>query len=396
MLTIAHQAIREAAIIVPLAKDVHETNNARGHMQHFSLPSHIPGHVDCPACNARSLVRVQNNLADMCFRDVFNIWLSSKRVQTQAETSVRYIAKDSERTYGEYAWALEKFFGPELPLKSIHDGHLRCYQDARAVCAGDWKRPCGQNRIRKEVSLLKMVMKLAKVWSEDLNNSFDLLPVKDADIIRAPEPRQVALLLAVMLKKDEWLWIYYWSVLSLATCASTLEIRMLRLKDVNLEHRTVRVGPEASKNKFRNRTIPIESQEALDAAAWLVNRARRLGCYHPDHFLLPFGVGSKHAVDPTQPMTKYAMKNSWNLIRKRAGLPHVRPYDLRHIAITRRVERGDTPQQIMPFSGHIGAKMLRHYTAVSMEAKRALAADPLLPPKLPPHRVEVIQWRGVA
>lgn len=358
---------------------------------------HTLGHVDCPACNARSLVRAQDDLAKQPFASAFAVWLQSKLIAGPPESSVRYITRDSERTYREYAWALEKFFTAALPLERIHDGHLRCYQDARAGNDGQlWKRACGQNRIRKEVALLRKLMVLAKVWSEDLDNCFDQLPVKDADIARAPEPNEVAILLAVMLRRDEWLWIYYWSVLSLATCASTLEVRMLRLKDINLRHRTIRVGPEASKNKYRNRTIPIDSDPALEAAEWLLNRARRLGSHREEHFVLPFGVGSKHAVNPEKPMTKYAMKNAWNLIRKRAGLPRVRPYDLRHIAITRRVERGDTPQQIMPFSGHIGPKMLRHYTAISMQVKRELAADPCLPAKLPPHRVEMIRWQNIA
>jgi integrase len=72
-------------------------------------------------------------------------------------------------------------------------------------------------------------------------------------------------------------------------------------------------------------------------------------------------------------MTKFAMKNNWNYIRKLAGLPKLRIYDLRHTAITRLAEKGVPIAMIMAFAGHISAKMSQHYTTVSMQALRAMA-----------------------
>jgi integrase len=335
------------------------------------LPSgHTAGHINCPACEKRSLLRSEVALADMKFPDAFETWLAARLGGPERETSVRYITPNSEATYRDYAKALGKFFA-DLRLSEIHDGHLRTYQDLRAAREGNWKRTCGQNRIRKEIGLLMRVMKAARVWSEDLKGSYCQLPIQQSDLPRALDTEQQARLLHIMASRDEWLWIYYYTVLALNTCASTFELRMATIGDVNLQQRTFHVGPKASKNKFRNRTIPLESNAAMEAAEWLLRRARRFGAHAPEHYLFPFGVGNRHTPDPTKPMTKCAMKSQWQWIRRKAGLPNLRIYDLRHTAITNMAVAGIPISVIMSFAGHVTVKMSQHYTTVSMQTKRA-------------------------
>lgn len=305
----------------------------------------------------------------MKFPDAFETWLASRTGGGIKESSVKYITPSSEETYRDYAKALGKFFG-NLTLSEIHDGHLRSYQDARAKRDGDWKRTCGQNRIRKEIGFLLRIMKAGRVWSEDLKTSFCQLPVVQSDLPRALNQQEQSRLLEIMGRRDEWFWIYNYAILALNTCASTFELRMATLADVDLQHRTFHVGPKASKNKFRNRTIPLESDAAMDAAEWLVRRARRFGATDPKHYVFPFGVGNRHIPDPTRPMTKCAMKSQWNWIRKLAGLPNLRPYDLRHTAITNMAVAGIPISVIMSFAGHVTVRMSQHYTTVSMQAKR--------------------------
>jgi integrase len=189
---------------------------------------------------------------------------------------------------------------------------------------------------------------------------------------RALSADEQARLLRVMAQRDDWLWIYYYTVLALRTCASTCELRGLRLKDIDLEHHTIRIGPEASKNKFRNRTIPLVSEDALEAIRWLMSRARRMGAIDSDHYLFPFGVGHSHIEqpDPSRPMSKYNISQNFQPIRAKASLPYLRPYDLRHTAITRMAEGGIPIATIMGFAGHVSQKMCEHYTTVSMQAKR--------------------------
>jgi integrase len=71
---------------------------------------------------------------------------------------------------------------------------------------------------------------------------------------------------------------------------STNEIRELRLGDFNLQQRRLTVPPEGSKNRYRQRTIPIVSPDALWALEQLLQRAREMGARDPQHYLFPFKV----------------------------------------------------------------------------------------------------------
>ncbi|HVG27134.1 MAG TPA: site-specific integrase [Acidobacteriaceae bacterium] len=307
----------------------------------------------------------------MPFPDAYRKWLSARTTNDHPEVNVRYIAAETLRTYDDYFRALEKFFS-EMAIAEIHDGHLRTYQEWRSVNYDRrWGRRAGQNRIRKEIGLLIRIMKAAGSWGEDMH-AFQQLPVQLSEMRRALSPEEQARLLQVMAQRDDWLWIFCYTVLALRTSASTCELRGLRLKDIDLEHRTLRIGPEASKNKYRNRTIPLVSEDAIEAVNWLMSRARRMGAVDPEHYLFPFGVGHSHVPkpDPSRPMTKWAISHNWAWIREKAGLPHLRPYDLRHTAITRMAEAGIPIATIMGFAGHVSPKMSEYYTTVSMQAKR--------------------------
>jgi integrase len=336
----------------------------------------------------------------MNFMPAFEGWLSARIVNEGQDSCVRYITKESERTYREYAKALDKFFG-RMRLGDIHDGNIRVFQDERALGHAPWKKPCGQNRIRKEVSLLIRMLREARVWDDALEKAFRQLPQEIIDIPRAMDSDQQSVLLDVMQSREDWRWIYHYSVLALRTCASTIEMRMSRIEDINLQHLTFRVGPAASKNKFRNRTIPIEKEDAIEAASWLQDRARRLGSHAPAHYVFPYGFDSNHICNPAQPMTRWGIYTDWEKIRTAAGLEWLRPYDLRHTAITNMATEGVPIAIIMAFAGHISAKMQQHYTTISMMSKRATAQSmpalvQALPPKKPAVRFDqgnkVIRW----
>jgi integrase/recombinase XerD len=139
---------------------------------------HTHGHKDCPACQSRSLIRSEVHLADMHFGDAFKAWLAARLVVNKGETSARCIAENSEKTYREYAWALEKFFG-DLALNEIHDGHIRCYQENRVGGGG-----VEQNRVLEELDLLVRIMRLAQVWTADLDSVLDLMPTAESHTLR--------------------------------------------------------------------------------------------------------------------------------------------------------------------------------------------------------------------
>lgn len=341
----------------------------------MSSPGHTFAHIDCPGCRSRSLVRSDEKLAEQFFPAAFETWLAARLVGEREETSVKYIAESSEETYREYAWALEKFFGG-LRLDEIHDGHLRTYQDDRAYCRGAWKKRCGQNRIHKEVGMLLRILRAAHLWTDDLDDSFDQLPMQMSDVPRAMDPEEQSHWLESCLWDEEWLWVFHYSRLALETCSSTFELRMERLTDMDTRHWTMRVGPAASKNKFRNRTIPLESDEVRESVDYLMRRAFDFGCHRPEHYMLPFGAGSRRGdLDVSLPMTKHGIKHTWNKIREKSGIQWLRPYDMRHTAITRMAEKGTPIPTIMAFAGQISPRMQQHYTTISMQAKRGAAQE---------------------
>lgn len=320
-------------------------------------------------------------------------WLASRLIESDEPTEVRYIAKNTERTYRDYMWALGRFFGGTL-LKDIHDGMLRGYQDRRTVNAGSlWVKKCGQNHLRKEVNFLIVILRCAGVWTDDLDQAFDMLGVEKVKTPHVPEPDVREKVFRIMASKDEWLWIYHWAVLSRRLTVSTFELRMAWVECIDLRRQLFYVREHQAKCRGRMRAIPMELEDTLESAEWLKRRAHRLGAFDSRHSLFPYGVGSKHEIDVTKPMTACAMKNSMNRIKKRADLKHLRPYDFRHWGMTEMAERGCGIHEIMAFAGHMTPDMQQIYIDISEAAKRAIArrlAEPSVFEKKGPRRVE--EW----
>lgn len=361
---------------------------------------HTADHLDCPGCRAQSMVRAEVHLADMLFPRAFEVWIKARVPSDAAEPSIRYIADTSEETYREYAQALSYFFSRHR-LRDIHDGHLRQYQIDRATGNGGWAGIGGQNRIHKEVGLMLRMLRNAGVWTEDLKSAFKPVPHVEVDVRRAMEPDEQDLFLRILRSRKDWLWIHDYATVALQTCASTNELRGIRFGDLDFRHNTLRVGPATSKTKGRTRMIPLETDEVLAALQNLQRRSRKFGGSDETHYLLPFGAGARRAKpDPARPISRFGLNGQWVDIRKQAGLPWLRPYDLRHTAITRMAEAGIPISTIMSFAGHLTPKMQQHYTTISMQAKRAAAraawkatevvvSGPMMPPKRPSMSVGV-------
>lgn len=340
------------------------------------------------------MVRSEVALADMPFELAAAKWLSSRTIETDGvKTEVRYLEAGSVRTYRDYKWALEQFF-QGTTLRDIHDGMMKKYQDMRSVNAGGlWFKKCGQNHLRKEMNFLIMVMRSAGVWTDDLDEAFDMLPTEDVKIPPVPEPEMREKVFRIMASKDEWLWIYHWANFVRRTTASTFEMRRARLRCIDIRRRLFHVMKGQDKCPGRIRAIPIETDDCLESAEWLLRRAHRLGAHDPDHFLFPWGVGSKHQVDVTKCMLGDAMKNAMNRIKKKAGW-HIRPNHFRHWAMTEMAERGESIHAIMAFAGHLDKQTQQHYIHISEAAKREIARrqaeQSVFDQKKPAKRVE--EW----
>jgi len=343
--------------------------------QVFLRASHTAGHVDCPACGEARTLLYRPVSPDLFFLDAFDLWLSHRQVSpVPGLTSVEFLSRSTEKDYKACSRALGKFFG-KLRLADIHPGHVREYQCARAVCnkdAAKWTRPAGANRIRKEVDLLLRILRAAKLWGEEQDLYFQRLRPVEQDVPRAMSPEDQHRFLLAAASRLEWQFIHQYSVLALQTTASTNELRAIRLGDVMLSQGVLQIRRAGAKNKYRIRTIPLETPEVVWALERLIERAASLGSIAPHHYLFPI-QDRRHAYDPLRPMSASGLKKRWAAVRTAAGVPWLRPYDLRHTAITRMAEAGTPIQVIMAFAGHMTLRMQQHYTAISMMSKRKWA-----------------------
>lgn len=338
---------------------------------------HTLGHIHCPACERAILLQSSELSPDMTFPDAFEVWIAQRSIEGNIQA--HYLSRRTIRDYRACAAALSKFFW-RLKLSEIHAGHMRAYQQARAICdrnacagpAAAWQRPCGANRIRKEMMLLVRILKEAKLWGDTQKSLFQLLRAEESDVPRAMQPDEQRRFLAVAASRAEWQFIYWYSVLALQTTASTNELRALRVGDVLLSQGILQIRREGAKNKYRIRTIPLETPEVIWALERLLERARSLGSAAPHHYLFPIQETKTH-YDPCRPMSDSGLKKRWNAVRQAAGLDWLRPYDLRHTAITRMAEAGVPIQVIMSFAGHMTVRMQQHYTTISLMAKRKWA-----------------------
>jgi integrase len=339
---------------------------------------HTLGHLHCPACERAIALHAAELSPQMTFPEAFELWIARRTVQG-AYLQARYLSQRTLRDYRACAMALGKFFW-QLKLVEVHAGHMREYQRARSVCdrsvcgglGNAWERPCGANRIRKEIILLVRILKEAKLWGDERKLSFQLLQAEESDVPRAMQPDEQQRFLALAASRAEWQFIHWYSILALQTTASTNELRALRLGDVLLAQGLLQIRREGAKNKYRIRTIPLETPEVVWALERLIERARSLGAGAPYHYLFPIQVTKTH-YDPLRPMSDSGLKKRWAAVRQAAGLDWLRPYDLRHTAITRMAEAGTPIQVIMSFAGHMTLRMQQHYTTISLLAKRKWA-----------------------
>jgi len=105
------------------------------------------------------------------------------------------------------------------------------------------------------------------------------------------------------------------------------------------------------------------NEEALDALKKALARARSLGASEPDHFLFPFRANKGKRYDPTRHATTFS--TAWRKLRVAAGLPTLRPYDLRHTVITNMLANPRISEKtIGDIVGHVQPSTKRKYSHI--------------------------------
>jgi integrase len=302
-------------------------------------------------------------LTQLPFTSACEAWLESRRPYISVKTHHEY--KLNIRTLGV-------FFG-ELRLQEIDADLVRAYQRTR-------KLKCGAFAINHECGVLCQIRKRIGMPLED----YQPLPLPKEQRGRALSDEERSRLLRVGQSNPDWEAAYLATGISVNTTAGPKETASLRLKDVDIERRFIRVQPGGAKNVHRMRTIPL-NDEALEYVKVAMERAKRLGSVEPEHYLFPFRVrcSNRHIAifDPTRHQTTF--KTAWNKMKAAACIQNFRMYDLRHHAMTALLENpGVSEQTVEDIAGHVSREMKKRYSHIRMEYRRA-AVEGIGPKKAP-------------
>jgi len=264
---------------------------------------------------------------------------------------------DPRRTWEGYLTERLRPFFASQRLNQITADDVRQYQAKRL---GQGKNP---NTINHEVKALMRVLKRAKLLSR-IRDDIKLLPVKR-------EPRQMLAqaakqrLFETAAMKPEWQIAYCAALLTANTSMRPVELKRLLWQDLNPVNHIVTV--RRSKTEAGTRTIPL-NEEAWSAIVAMKERADALGTYDLDSYVFPRMFPT---MDAKQPMGHTGWRSAWRSLRKAAGMPRLRFYDLRHQCITEMLEGGIPEGVIREIAGHVDPEMTKLYSHPRMAAKRA-------------------------
>lgn len=296
-------------------------------------------------------------MARLNFVEAAAVWFNSHTL---------HVGPGTVRHYRACIHALSQFFS-ELRLDQIHVGHLEQYQRMRS--SGKGLPKAGASCVNHELNTLSQIITRANLWAPMAANYKPLRlpkPAVGCALAEADEQR----LFRVASSNPRWKVAYCCALITANTTAGPNEIRHLRMGDVDAagEPPAIRIS-EGVKNEYRRRTIPLN-----EPAAWamreLVKRARELGAIEPGHYLLPHrATNGTHGFDVTRPTSSW--RGSWDRVRKAAGMPHLRRYDLRHHAITKLLENEDISERtVIELAGHVSRQMLERYSHIRMRSKK--------------------------
>lgn len=317
--------------------------------------THTLGHIECSVCERNRVTILSPRLFGMLrFREAAPIWLQDHRDRIQPKTFA---------DYEFYLHGLERFFA-ELPLREIHIGHIRSYQQERL-------RFAGPSCVNHEISTLKQILERAGLWA-DIGRFYRPLKLGKARAGCVLDRDEENCLFAAAASNPRWKIAYWCSLLTATTTCGPGEISHLHLDDITFgEKPSVRIR-DGLKNVHRDRIIALNGT-AVWALAQIIKRyyriCRRLAIAPSgDHYILP-GRSRHSGFDPWKPMRSW--RRAWEGLRKEAGLPNLRMYDLRHQAITKLLEDADVSDQtVEEIAGHVSERMKKRYSHIRLQPKR--------------------------
>lgn len=280
------------------------------------------------------------------------------------------IAKDTYDMYVENLATLVRFFGTKK-LPEITPNNVRDYQDWRKKQQYRGK-PLTPNTINKECNMLCQMRKY--IGMGFTKGEYKAIRKKKSKIGRSlsdVERTHLLHMAKVMARTNEcWEAIYYFAKFALNTGAGPKEVAGVQLSDIFISEQGNMVHVRGTKTEGRDRMVPL-NEEALEAVIEARDRLRRLtgGITNPDFYLFPRLVQKNKTYDPTRPQVCF--RRAWENLRKAAGLPTLRMYDMRHDFITRLLSDKKTSDQVVEeVVGHLTADQKKDYSHQRMEDKQ--------------------------
>ena len=306
--------------------------------------------------------RLPTDQAKWPFEKAAVLWAESRKGQASTSTCT---------TEGYLLKPLFKAFRGSR-LGDIVFANLQGYQAMRSS-------QVGPRTVNLEIKILRTILRSAKLWARFGEDYKPLREDKNGPG-RALTPEEEKHLFKVASANPRWDVAYYAALLANNTTARSVELKGLRLADVDLLARSMTVRRQTTKTDAGARIVPL-NETALYALARLLERARLLGANEPQHYLFPAfrfrrtkdpSSAAGKGYDPAAPMCTW--RTAWRSLTKKAGLPGLRFHDLRHHCITKLAEAGAPEETILAIAGHVDRKMLEHYSHIRMDAKRKAVA----------------------
>lgn len=279
-------------------------------------------------------------------------WLEIKKLHTRKPRTIEM--------YEWYIRNLSRMFG-ELLLSQIHIGHVLEYQQQR-------RQTAGPSCVNHELNTLAQILRHGDLW-DLIKKNYKPLPLPNWTPPKVLTAEEEERFFRVVAEKPDWS-VAYWAVsLTNNTSAMGIELRYLQLQHVKLDQDppTIHIPDGKVKNEFRARVVPLNAVAAKQARR-IVERARKLGAWRPEHYIFPFRV-KRGVYDVTRPASPYFIRAAFRSMRQVTGLEWLQPRNFRNQIITKLFESGTPDETIMSIAGHQSIRMSRYYSRIRISAK---------------------------
>lgn len=357
----------------------------------IALPpiTHTFGHIDCPACEETRKEAMgfdPDSLRSMSFELAGQKWIEVKR---------RYLKPRTAYLNSRHLVHLNKFFG-EIVVDKIHLGHLRQYQERRAINACKhgisegkgctetectqalWTKKCGPSIINHELSVVQQILKHAGVW-ERFGDLYQALRTPSWRPPKTMSDEEEIRLFTIASRNPDWALAYWVASISNNTTATGTELRNMLIEHVQLDGKIpiIKITGEHLKNDIARPRVIALNDTAVKMFRLCLERAAKLGSGKPEHYVFPFRI-NRAKWDPLRAASESWLRRSFAALREAADLPWLTPHCLRHQCITLMYEMELDDETIRHTSGHTSMRMSRWYSH-NRRKKQKAALDSIDP-----------------